>query len=70
MEQIKNTNVNVPLWSFLTLPSQWELLQQELQADQGQGILVATNEVVSLLQPTNVGGTSKKSKPSPIYIYI
>ena len=41
-----------------------------MQANQGQGILVATNEVVSLVQPTNVEGTSKKSKPSPFYLSL
>ena len=30
----------------------------------------ATNEAISLVQPTNVEGTSKKSKPSPFYLSL
>ena len=58
------------MWNVFTIPSQRELLLQELQTVVGLGMSVTTNEVVSLVQPTNGEVTSKKSKPSPFYLSL
>ena len=70
VEKMKKTNVSIPMWNVLSIPSQWELLQQELQTVEVQSVPLPMSGAVSLMQPTKDEGRSKKSKPSPFYLSL
>ena len=67
---MKNTNVSIPMWNVLIVPSQRELLQQELQTIEVRNRWAIKNGVISLVQPTKEEGTHKKFKPSPFYLSL
>lgn len=57
VEHMKKTNVSIPMWNVLALPSQRELLQHELQAIEMQSRQPSTSRAISLVQPRKEEGT-------------
>ena len=57
------------MWDVLAMPSQLELLQQELKIVKMQDRPATMEGVMRFLQPTREEETSKKSKPSPFYLF-
>lgn len=70
IEQMKKTNVSVPMWDFLAIPSQRELLQKELKTVVEKNQSSSTHDATSFVKPTKEGETSKKWKYPPFHVSL
>ena len=70
VEKIKNTNVSIPMWDVLAIPSQREFLKRELQDIKLQNEPSTSNNAANYIQPMKEEDTSKKIKPSPFCLFV
>lgn len=70
VDQVKRTNVSVPMWDVLAIPYQLELLQQELKTVKIKNGPDTMDGVASFVQPMREEDTSKKGNPPAFYLSL
>lgn len=70
VDKLKRTNVSASTWDVLAIPSQLELLQQELKTVKVQNGPTTMDGETSFVKPIREEETSKKINPLPFYLSL